>query len=73
MDGTYINWNGRDLSEVITGDSSHFNETYPAFNNTGQLNAYDLRGKPYEAQIALNTLQGLVNKDNASLYLTLNC
>ena len=69
MEGTYINWNGRDLSEGITGDSSHFNETYPEFNNTGQLYVYDLRGKPYEAQIALNTLQGLVNKDNASLYL----
>lgn len=68
-DNSYINWKGRDLSQGITGDGTHFNETFPQFSNVGHLNAYDLRGEPYEAQIALTTLQGLVNRENSSLYL----
>lgn len=69
MDYSRVNWMGTDLAQDITGDEGYFNDTFPSFKNVSNLNAYDLRGKSYEAKLALTTLQGLANRDNASLYL----
>ncbi len=68
FDYSHINWNGADLSEGVIGDHTYFNN-FPNFTQPTHLNVYDVRGLPYEQQLVLTTLQGLVNKANTSLYL----
>ncbi|MHA1650897.1 MAG: GxGYxYP domain-containing protein [Candidatus Helarchaeota archaeon] len=65
---THINWNGADLSDGIMGDPTCFN-IFSNFTQPTHLNVYDVRGLPYEQQLALTTLQGLINKQHPSLYL----
>jgi hypothetical protein len=69
IDYTKENWNGKDLAKDITGDYNYHNNTFYNFSEPNHLYVYDLRGKSYESQIALTTLQGLVNRDNTSIYL----
>ena len=63
----HINWNGADLAQGVTGDYTYFNN-FQNFTTPTDLDAYDIRALPYEQQVALTTLQGLVNKNNTSLY-----
>jgi len=69
MDYSYRDWKDHDLSENITGDEFYYNNTYHYFNRPNNLTVFDLRGKNYQQQIALTTLQGLVNRDNVSIFL----
>ncbi|MHA1426156.1 MAG: GxGYxYP domain-containing protein [Candidatus Helarchaeota archaeon] len=66
-DFSHINWHGQDLSENITGDDIYFTY-FHNFTIPTELAAYDIRALPYEEQLALTTLQGLVNRMNTSLY-----
>ncbi|HUX99242.1 MAG TPA: GxGYxYP domain-containing protein [Candidatus Deferrimicrobium sp.] len=66
-DYNYINWHGADLTSDITGDSTYF-DNFPNFTTPSELDAYDIRALPYDQQLVLTTLQGLVNKENTSLY-----
>lgn len=68
FDYSHIDWNGADLSEGVIGDHTYF-DNFPNFTQPTHLNVYDVRGLPYEQQLVLTTLQGLVNKVNTSLYL----
>ncbi len=69
MDYSHTPWMGADLARDITGDEEYFNQTYSEFTNSGNLSVFDLREKSYEEQIMLTTLQGLVNQENAELFL----
>ena len=68
-DLSYINWNGRDLSQDIVENADYFNETFTEFNETDHLYYYSVRGKTYAEKVAMITLQGLVNKYNTSLFV----
>ncbi len=65
---SHINWKGKDLAQDVTGDYAYFNN-FPNFSTPTHLDVYDIRSLPYEQQVVLTTLQGLVNKANTSLYL----
>ncbi|MBD3227497.1 MAG: hypothetical protein GF329_04840 [Candidatus Lokiarchaeota archaeon] len=63
-------WRGENFLESIIGDQKYYNDTYG--NNLSQptdLLVYDLRNRSYETQIVLTSLQGLVNRDNVSIFL----
>jgi len=68
-DLTYIDWNGRDLSQDINENPDYFNETFTEFNETDHLYYYSVRGKAFSERVAIITLQGLVNKYNTSLFV----
>ncbi len=63
------NWNGKDLTGKIGEMDDYYNSTYLELEQPINLNAYDLRGASYEKQLALTTLQGLINRNNVSLFL----
>ncbi|NVM52658.1 MAG: hypothetical protein HWN66_03060 [Candidatus Helarchaeota archaeon] len=67
FDYSHINWNGADLAHDVMGDHTYFNN-FQNFTTPTDLDAYDIRALPYEQQLVLTTLQGLVNKNNTSLY-----
>jgi len=69
MDDSYENWGGRDLTENVTSDHLYYNDTYLDLSPPTNLTVFDLRGFDYKHQLLLTTLQGLVNRDNVSLYL----
>ena len=69
MDDSYENWNGRDLTENVIGDNLYYNDTYLNLSPPTNLTVFDLRGFDYQHQLLLVTLQGLVNRDNVSLFL----
>ncbi|MHA1271070.1 MAG: GxGYxYP domain-containing protein [Candidatus Helarchaeota archaeon] len=69
MDFSHENWDFQDLADNITGDVNYYNNTYYNFSEPSHLNVYDLRNSNYNIQIALTTLQGIVNRENVSLFL----
>ncbi len=68
-DNSKENWNGKDLTGKIGEMDDYYNSTYLDLEQPVNLSAYDLRGASYEKQLALTTLQGLVNRNNVSLFL----
>ncbi len=66
-DYNHIDWNGQDLAQDVSGDDLYFNY-FQNFTTPTELAAYDIRALPYEQQLVLTTLQGLVNSANTSLY-----
>jgi hypothetical protein len=68
-DFSHIDWKGRDLSADIYENTEYLNNTFTQFNETDHLYFYSVSGMSYEEKVAITTLQGLVNKDNTSLFI----
>ncbi|MHA1343219.1 MAG: GxGYxYP domain-containing protein, partial [Promethearchaeota archaeon] len=68
-DLTYINWNGEDLSKEIEEDPDYLNDTFIEFKKPEHLFFYSVLGKSFNERVTMITLQGLVNKENTSLFI----
>ncbi|GAB4309973.1 MAG: hypothetical protein Kow0069_09770 [Promethearchaeota archaeon] len=68
----HVDWSGSVLDDPATkfaGNSTYWDEKFPRTPPPTHLVAYDVRGLSNPAKMLLASLQGLVNRENASVYL----